>query len=90
MTTKPEAPTLTRVQQRIALILNAENAQASQRNFHMANGYLLALRDEGLIDASVFAELDEQVFEATGEWIANSLVADGDLVIGPDGEKYWA
>lgn len=56
----------------------------------MANGYLLALRDEGLIDATAFAELDEQIFEATGEWIANSLVADGDLVIGPDGEKYWA
>lgn len=90
MTEQSSPTTISRVQQRIEMITNAVDAQASELASRIAHGYLLALRDEGLIDSGVFAELDEQIFEATGEWVANSLVEEGVLTIGSDGEKYWA
>ncbi|MHC5208761.1 hypothetical protein [Pseudomonas chlororaphis] len=82
--------TISRVQQRILMITNAANGQAAEIASRVAYGYLLALRDEGLIDSGTFAELDEQIHEVTCEYIANGLVEEGALVIGDDGEKYWA
>ncbi|MEA9980022.1 hypothetical protein, partial [Pseudomonas sp. RTS4] len=76
-------------QRQIDLITNAENTHTMQRAYDVAYGYLLALRDEGLIDSSEFSALDAQANEAGNAWVENGLLSEDLLCLAEDGSKCW-
>lgn len=61
--------TLSRVQQQIDAISNAETEGLSRICKHMCAGYLLALLFEGLIDNDEHTELDAAAERARAQWL---------------------
>jgi hypothetical protein len=61
--------TLSRVQQRIESIRDAETEELSRICKHMCAGYLLALLFEGLIDNNEHTELEAAAERARAQWL---------------------
>jgi hypothetical protein len=69
MTVHDTPTTLSRVQQQIDMIKNAETDQQSQVSRHIATGYLLALFFEKLIDNEEHTQLEAAVDLARRQWV---------------------